>query len=88
MNSLKSFELYKRKELVWPLNVFDLSSFVTWALTEKSLKATTMITYLSSLKSVHALRLLKTSSFDSPYIEALIRGGQNLEIYKENIKLS
>ena len=88
MNSLKSFELFKKKELVWPLSVLDLSNFVTWALTEKSLKATTVITYLSSLKSVHALRFLPTTSFDSPYIEALIRGGQNLEIYKENVKLT
>ena len=44
VNSLKSFELFKRKELVWPLSVLDLSNFVTWALTEKSLKATTVPT--------------------------------------------
>ena len=82
VNSLKYYELANNIELSWPLSTSSLSGYVTWALTQKNLKTSTVVSYLSSLKSIHGLRSLSTENFDSPILSTLIRGGENLEIYE------
>ena len=84
VNSFNTFECNSKSD--WPLSIDKLAEYVTWALQERKLKASTVESYLSSLKSIHNLRSLPTVNFDSPYLATLIRGGQNLEIYSTETK--
>ena len=84
VNSFKTFECNSNSD--WPLSKDKLAEYVTWAIQERKLKASTVESYLSSLKSVHILRSLPTDSFDSPYLATLVRGAQNLEIYTTETK--
>ena len=72
----------------WPLSENDIANYVTWAYNVKKLKSSTIESYLSSLKCIHALRSMTTSNFDTYYISSLLRGITNLEIYDTNSKSS
>ena len=75
INSFSTFDNKNKSD--WPLTTEILVEYVTWALQETKLKSSTVESYLSSLKSVHQMRSLPTTSFDSPYIATLLRGGKS-----------
>ena len=87
--AINSFTLFSRCtncHSTWPLSHNNIASYVTWAYNVKKLKSTTIESYLSSLKIVHALKQLPTKNFESVYINTMIRGIENLEIYEISAK--
>jgi hypothetical protein len=59
-----------------------LAEYASWVLTEKNLKSKSVFSYIHSLKVIHSLKGLSCESFDSQILKAILRGGENLEIYK------
>ncbi len=59
-----------------------------WAQTSRSLKAKTIAAYISSLKTLHNLKDLDSSAFDSPKLKLLLRGAENLQIYNDGFSPS
>ena len=84
--SFRKFEIYRGSNVEWPLTTDVLSDYVTWAFTQGELKASTVESYLSSLKCIHGLRKLDVRGFDSYLVKTLIRGKENLELYTTEVK--
>jgi len=86
LNSLKQYETSSNTSNTWPLSIETLECYVTWAFSQRGLKASTVNSYLNSLKTIHSLRKLPSDNFDSYCIQTLIKGGENLELYNTEIK--
>ena len=81
LNCFKKFEQTTLSQSSWPIPIKILCSFATWACNIKNLKSSTVESYLSSLKTIHSLRLLDCSAFENFVLKSIIRGKENLEIY-------
>ena len=80
-NCFKKFEDSTLSHTHWPIPINVLYSFTTWACNIKKLKSSTVESYLSSLKTIHSLRLLDCAAFDNFVLKSILRGKENLEIY-------
>ena len=86
VNSFKKFDV--GGNLTWPLSADTLANYCTWAFTEGKLKASTVASYLSSLKCIHNLRGLDSNAFDNFVLKAILKGKENLEFYEPSVKQS
>ena len=85
-NSFHGFENYSGSNVKWPLNSDVLSKYVTWAFTLGNLKASTVESYLASLKCIHGLNKMSIDGFDSYLVKTLIQEKENLELYTTEVK--
>ena len=86
MNSFKQFESFSGSTYPWPLTSETILSFISWIFSKKNLKSSTVDSYLASLKFIHSLKNLPTSSFNNQLIKTVLRGKENLEIYSGEAK--
>ena len=84
-NSFRVFESHSGS-VKWPITVDTLLDYSTWLANHRKVKASTIESYLSSLKSLHELKGFPSKSFDNPLLKAVIRGIDNLELYDCNPK--
>jgi hypothetical protein len=69
----------------WPVSIPNARSFVVWALKSKKLKASTVKTYLSSLKLAHTLKNLPCPEYlNDDIIKMSLKGAANLECISGN----
>ena len=85
-NSFKNYLLYAKKNVTWPLSSSDISEYITWAMDVKRLKMSTISSYLDSLRFLHSLSGQDTASFESTLVRTMVRGGENLELYRNDVK--
>jgi hypothetical protein len=78
LSSLAEFEHVKGIHISWPLSTETILSYIQWATREKKLLPGTVKSYLSSLCTVHKLRLLNTENFEIMLVKAALRGAENL----------
>lgn len=82
--AISSFESFcaERGYATWPAEEQTLGEWITTRAFgntspgEKQLKADTIVSYLSALRSVHVDRRIATEVFDSPWLERLIKGAR------------
>ena len=88
-SALNSFNLYEKSKgrvSSWPLSKEALRDFVTWAVSEKNLKPSTIQAYLSSLMMVHKLKSLDCQNFSDHLLTSMLKGAENLSFYKQMSK--
>jgi len=81
----KSWELYEKfrgENVNWPVSQEILAEYAAWALSKGSLKPSTLQAYLGGLKCLHELKGLDSKGFEGYILKSVIRGGENLEVYK------
>jgi hypothetical protein len=72
------FEEYMKKKFVMPLNSETVRAYVTWCLSVKGLKVSTVKLYLSSLNMAHTLKGLDSPCKDRK-VELILNGAENVE---------
>lgn len=87
ISSLKNFEKKSNVKCDWPLSLDTVCEYTSWALTDGKLKPNTVRSYLSSLKIVHDLNNFNFVG-NNALVYAMIRGAENLEMYKNSEKPS
>lgn len=85
-NAFNLFEKFDSKRHDWPLSVESISNFIAWGFDHKNLKATTVKSYVNSLKTIHELKNLSSTNFNSKIVKIQLKGIENLEIYKTEVK--
>ncbi len=76
------FKSERKQAFTWPLSDVVLCDFVSWAITFKGLKPSSVKTYLSNLSTIHELKGLgKTNCFQTLTKRAL-KGAENVSFYK------
>jgi len=85
MNNLKKFEVESVSVSEWPLSLERICKYVSWALTSCNLKHSTVRSYLSSIKIVHELNNKKYNG-DNAIVNCMLRGAENLNLYKPDVK--
>jgi hypothetical protein len=79
-NNFKAFELYEGKSIPLPLDIKTFRAYVTWSLTVKKLKVSTVKLYISSLKLAHAIQGYDTDNiFRDKLSELILAGAENTE---------
>ena len=64
-----------------PFDVKTIRAYVTWALSEKNLKSSTVESYLSSIATAHSLANENCVNFcKDRSIQMLLKGGENLSL--------
>ena len=64
----------------WPSNIEIVRAFTTWAITKKSLKSSTVKSYISSLSVSHALGNSTKCNFNvEKCIKMLLKGAENIQ---------
>lgn len=81
--ALSCFSLFEAEsgQAPWPLDISTIVNFCAWGFKSRNLRASTMNSYLSSLKCMHELKGLNSDGFKSYPVKTVIRGKENLEIY-------
>ncbi len=69
-----------------PIASENMNDFVSWAILELKISPDSVKSYVSSLKLIHKLQGLPTTGCSNFICKTLIRGAQNLQFYKENVK--
>jgi hypothetical protein len=86
VHSFCRFEHEVNTKHTWPLPLSALSGYITWCFETPTLKAATVSSYLSSLRTLHIMRGLPHSQFDEKILKILLQGGKNLELYQPKSK--
>jgi integrase len=82
IHCLKEFQIFSKKNLSeFPLSEQTICEFVSFALTKKKLKHTTVQSYLASLKFFHNLRNCKNNACENFMAKTMIKGAKNLDLY-------
>ena len=81
-NCYKNFEKETNTCSPWPMTAMTVNRFCHWALTRKNLKVSTVENYLGSLCTLHKLNDLDDSGFKNFICKTILRGAENLEIYR------
>lgn len=77
-NSFKNFSNIYGKETNFPVNIKIMRAYTTWALSTQKLKASTVQSYISSLKFAHQLGGLQCENFSADKnIILLLKGADN-----------
>jgi hypothetical protein len=81
-NNFDKFKCATACEAEMPYSVAMLCKYVSWALTQESLKPSTVRSYLSAIKTTHKLRNMDcdTSNY---LIQSLLKGAENLSLYSQ-----
>jgi len=80
-NSFDSFCKSTKTEFAMPIPVEKMRSYVTWAVTSKKLKPSTVESYISSLCTAHCLAGIECSSFmKDRCIQLLLKGAENVNM--------
>jgi hypothetical protein len=77
-NNFVKFEECMKTKFALPLNSETLRTYVTWCLSERKLKVSTVKLYLSSLNMAHTLRGLDSPGKDK-LVELVLTGAENVE---------
>jgi hypothetical protein len=80
MNCVEAFMKSSGSTLIWPIPLNVLCKFVSWACSERKLRAQTIRTYVSSLNTIHKLKCID-SQCNNYMVQTLIKGVENLELY-------
>jgi len=85
INCFKKFAYRKNSNLKFPVSKEFLREFVSWAVVDRKLKTNKIKLYLSDLKLAHKLRDLDISQFNDFFIKTMLKGAENLGMYKKII---
>jgi len=80
---LSNFEKSRKKNVQWPISEYDCEEFCEWALQAKNLRPCTVKAYINSIILVHKIRKLDITGLNSFRKHLIIKGAENLEIYKK-----
>ena len=86
LNAFKKFCVEKSVKYELPIASENMNDFVSWAILELKISPDSVKSYVSSLKLIHKLQGLPTTGCSNFICKTLIRGAQNLQFYKENVK--
>ena len=86
LNSIKKFESYSGKNLVWPISSVVLIEYAVWGFEKKGLKSSSVDSYLNLLKNIHKMRGLGCDAFENFALKSIVRGKENLEMYENEAK--
>jgi hypothetical protein len=82
LHCLRDYQNFSCKNLSeFPLTDDTICGFVSFALTKKKLKHTTVQSYLASLRFFHNLRNCINNACDNFIAKTMIKGAKNLELY-------
>ena len=84
LSLFRKFENTYRIKFEWPLNEETINKFCHWALKEKELKSKTVEAYISSIATIHKLNLLDDAACKNFICKTILRGAENMEIYKSS----
>ena len=82
LNCFKAFENSSCNKHTWPLSSDSVQEFISWTLTEKSLKPSTINSYLSSISFMHNLNKMDSTNCSDLIVKIMLRGAENLNFYK------
>jgi hypothetical protein len=68
--------------VTWPIPKVVLRKYVDWAVNTKKLASSTIKLYLSDFKTAHKLRDLRTENFSDFFLNSMLKGAENLALYK------
>ena len=72
-----------------PIDIRNARAYITWAITKKGLKSSTVKAYLGSLNVAHVISNSKGGNFSSDKcIKMALKGAENLEKLWEHVKLT
>ena len=83
LRMFKKYETFCRKTFEWPLSEQIVNEFCHWTLKEKGLKSATVEAYISSIATIHKLNLLDDSACKNFICKTILRGAENMEVYKK-----
>jgi len=78
-----SFEKSQKRNVPWPISENDCEEFCEWALQAKNLRPCTVKAYVNSIILVHKIKKLDSSGLNSFRKHLILKGAENLEIYKK-----
>ena len=81
-NCFNKFEKETNTYTSWPIPAMIVNKFCNWALTKTKLKTSRVESYLGSLCTLHKLNNLDDSGFHNFICKTMLRGAENLEVYK------
>jgi hypothetical protein len=76
------FESERKQAFTWPLSDVVLCDFVSWAITFKGLKPSSVKTYLSNLSTIHELKGLGKNNCFQTLTKRALKGAENVSFYK------
>ena len=83
LNCFRKFELSKCQKFDWPLTKNCIREFISWAILDKNLKASTVQSYISSLIFIHNVNELDPKNCSDLIVKSMIKGAENLNFYKK-----
>jgi hypothetical protein len=86
VNSLEKFLRGRNLPLSWPLKLETVRSYVTWALNVRNMSPNSVSVYLSDLKLAHKLRSCPCNFDNDFFINSMIKGAKNLNLYANIFK--
>jgi hypothetical protein len=86
MNSLLKFLRSKKLPLSWPVKLETVRSYVSWALNEHNMSPNSVSVYMSDLKLAHKLRSYPCNFENDFFINSMIKGAKNLNLYSNIFK--
>ena len=78
--ALDGYQHHIGKRLRWPLQRSAIWGYVTYLVSERKLKSTTIRAYISALACLHRLKGFPNYGLEDDVLRALIRGAENLQL--------
>jgi hypothetical protein len=88
LRSFLEFENYIKKTFTWPLSAEVLRSYVTYCISVKNLKPSSVKTYLSALVHEHKLRGFPLFTTNDAVVTSLLRGAEHLAMTRPAKKVN
>lgn len=82
LQCFQRFEVARKQAYSWPLSDLVLCDFVSWAVTVRGLRTTSVKTYLSNLSTIHELRGFGKNNCFKTLTKRAIKGAENVAFYK------
>jgi Phage integrase SAM-like domain len=89
LNSFQNFSQKHSKQFIWPITSDWLISYVIWADMERNLAASTIKTYIQTLKKIQEWSGFSTKGiFDNGWLESYFKGMKNAKLYEASSQVS
>ena len=86
IQSMKNFAQHTCIEVTWPFSESILHKYITWAFDKEELSSATIKAYINDFSTLHKMKNLDNSIFDSFLIKTALKGAVNIELYKNVTK--
>ena len=79
-SALDAYQAYTGSRLRWPLSDNTIRGYVTYLVTVRNLKTTSVKAYISALSCLHRLKGFPNHKMDDDITRAVMRGAENLQL--------